>query len=136
MLPATSWLEETGYKASATHLYLMDRALPPRGEARSCGWVLDQLARRLGVDDLFPWASPDELLDELFDHDATGHARVADLRAGDRRAPLAVSAVGHPMLQFPTPSGRVEFRSETAVALGNRERLGLGAAADRGEDGN
>jgi anaerobic selenocysteine-containing dehydrogenase len=118
VLPGTSWLEETGYKASATHLYLMDQALPPRGEARSCGWVMDQVARRLGVDDFFPWRSPDELLDELFDHDATGHARVADLRAGSRRVALNVSTVGHPDLRFATPSGRVDFTSETAVRLG------------------
>jgi anaerobic selenocysteine-containing dehydrogenase len=118
VLPGTSWLEETGFKASATHLYLMDRALAPRGETRPTACVLDQLARRLGVEDFHPWRSTDELLDELLDHDATGHVGTADLRAGDSRAPLAVSPVAHPDLRFPTPSGRVEFMSATAVELG------------------
>src|SRR5262249_24741173 len=37
---------------------------------------------------------------------------------GRAYAPLAVSQVGHPDLRFATPSGRVEFVSETAASLG------------------
>jgi anaerobic selenocysteine-containing dehydrogenase len=118
VLPGTSWLEETGFKATNGHLYLMDRALTPRGEARPGWWLLDQLARRLGVDDFFPWESIDGALDAIFDHDATRHARVADLRAGTPHVALDVSPVGHPDLRFPTPSGRVEFVSGRAVELG------------------
>ncbi|HXM54701.1 MAG TPA: molybdopterin-dependent oxidoreductase, partial [Candidatus Dormibacteraeota bacterium] len=117
-LPGTSWLEETGFKTTNTHLYLMDRALTPRGEARPGWWLLDQLAHRLGVPDYFPWASMDEALDAMFDHEATGHARTADLRAGAGHARLAVSEVGHADLRFPTPSGRVELVSSRAVELG------------------
>jgi anaerobic selenocysteine-containing dehydrogenase len=118
VLPGTSWLEETGYKATGTHLYLMDRALAPRGEARPGWWVMDQLARRLGVDDFFPWPSVDALLDVLFDHDATRHVHVADLRAGAPHVALDVSQVGHPDLRFPTPSGRIELVSQQARELG------------------
>jgi anaerobic selenocysteine-containing dehydrogenase len=121
VLPGTSWLEDTGYKATNTHLYLMDAVIEARGQARPPAWVLDRLASRLGVSDFFPWPSTDAMLDALFDHDATGHARVADLRAGPPHAALAVSPVGHPDLRFPTPSGKVEFVSAQA------ERLGLPA---------
>lgn len=118
VLPGTSWLEETGFKMTNTNLYLMERAIAARGEARPLWWVLDRLATRLDVSDFFPWKSVDQLLDAIFDHDATGHARVAAMRADEPFVPLRVSQVGHPDLTFPTPSGRVEFRSETAVTLG------------------
>lgn len=118
VLPATSWLEETGFKATNTNLYLMDQAITRRGEARPLWWLLDQLATRLDVPDFFPWESIDGLLDTMFDHDATRHVRVADLRSQQQHIPLAVSQVGHPDLRFPTPSGRVELLSETAVSLG------------------
>jgi anaerobic selenocysteine-containing dehydrogenase len=117
-LPGTSWLEETGFKATNSHLYLMDRTLSPRGEARPCWWLLDQVARRLGVDDFFPWDSIDGVLDAIFDHPAARHAKVADLRGGPPYVPLDVSRVGHLDLRFPTPSGRVEFVSGRAVELG------------------
>src|SRR6266850_1052651 len=48
-LPATTWLEDTGCKSTNTHLYLMPKVLEPAGEARSPGWVLRELARRLDV---------------------------------------------------------------------------------------
>lgn len=118
LLPGTAWLEETGFKMTNTHLYLMDQALPPAGQCRPLWWVLDELARRLGVADFFPWGSVDGLLDTLFDHDATRHARVAELRAGPPWLPLAVAPVGHADRCFATPSKTVEFVSERAVALG------------------
>jgi anaerobic selenocysteine-containing dehydrogenase len=118
LLPGTSWLEETGFKATNTHLYLMDQALSPRGQARPAWWLLDQLARRLGVDDLLP-AGLEGAMDAVFDHDATRHASVASMRAAEQPwVPLAVSSVAHADLRFPTPSGRVELLSGRAVALG------------------
>src|SRR2546422_573376 len=118
VLPATSWLEETGYKTTNTHLYLMDQVISARGDARPAAWVLDALARRFGVDDFFPWMDMDGLLTDLFDHPAMGHVTPARLRAHDGRQALAVSHVAHPDLRFPTPSHKVEFFSERAVQLG------------------
>ena len=118
VLPGTSWLEETGFKTTNANLYLMDQAIGARGQARALWWVLDQLATRLGVMDFFPWQSADGLLDAIFDHAATGHARASELREGRAHVPLAVSQVGHPDLRFATPSGRVEFVSERAASLG------------------
>jgi anaerobic selenocysteine-containing dehydrogenase len=118
LLPGTAWLEETGFKATNTHLYLMDQALAPAGEARPAWWVLNELARRLGVEGFFPWDSIDGALDAIFDHEAMRHTTTASLRAAGGLIPLAVSPVAHPDLRFPTPSGKVEFVSEKAVALG------------------
>ena len=118
VLPGTAWLEELGCKATNTHLYLMEPALPAAGQARSGAWVLQELARRLGLADFYPWPGPEGPLDAILDHPATGHATVAALRAEGGMRPLRVSPVGHPALAFPTPSGKVEFYSSRAESLG------------------
>jgi anaerobic selenocysteine-containing dehydrogenase len=118
VLPGTSWLEETGCKSTNTHLYLMPKVLQPPGEARSLTWLLRALAARLGLEDFFPWESDDGPLDALLDHPATGRATVAALRAEGGIRALNISHVAHPDLRFPTPSGKVEFYSERAEALG------------------
>ena len=117
-LPGTSWLEETGYKVTNTHLYLMDQAIAARGEARTASWVMQALSERLGIEDFFPWQDIDALLDEVFDHPSTGQITTEQLRAQGGLQPLAVSPVAHPDLHFPTPSGKIEFYSERALALG------------------
>ncbi len=118
VLPATSWLEETGCKSTNTHLYLMPQVLDPPGETRSATWILRELARRLGLADFFPWATAEGLIDALLDHPSTGHATVAALRAEGGIRALSISHVAHPDFKFPTPSGKVEFYSERALALG------------------
>ncbi len=126
VLPGTSWLEETGYKATATHLYLMEQAIAPRGEARTASWVLQQLAERLSGDEryagrmqeFFPWADADELMTAAFDHPVTGRISAAQLRAEGGMHRLDVSDVAHPDLRFGTPSGKVEFYSAKAEAMG------------------
>jgi anaerobic selenocysteine-containing dehydrogenase len=118
VLPATSWLEELGCKSTNTHLYLMPQILDPPGETRPVPWVLRQLAARLGLDDFFPWADTEGLLDALLDAPASGHATVSALRAGGGIRALEVSHVAHPDLAFPTPSGKLELYSERAAALG------------------
>jgi anaerobic selenocysteine-containing dehydrogenase len=130
VLPGTSWLEETGFKATNTHLYLMDGMISPRGECRPLWWLLSQLATRLGIAGFWPWGSIEEALDTIFDHPATNHARVGALRQGLPWVPLAVSQVGHPDLRFPTPSGKVELRSDRAVELGLPALPGYEPAAE------
>jgi anaerobic selenocysteine-containing dehydrogenase len=118
LLPATSWLEELGAKATNTHVYLMPQALAPAGETRSVPWLLRALAERLGLDDFFPWKDEAALIDEILDVPATSHATVAALAAEGGMRAMNVSHVGHPDLTFPTPSGKLELYSERAVALG------------------
>ena len=101
VLPGTSWLEELGCKATNTHLYLMEPALPPAGQTRPGAWVLQELARRLGIADFYPWADAAGPIDAILDHPATGHATVAALRAEGGIRALRVSSVGHPDLRVP-----------------------------------
>jgi anaerobic selenocysteine-containing dehydrogenase len=118
VLPATAWLEELGCKSTNTHLYLMPRILDAPGEAKPVVWVLRELARRLGVADFFPWEADSGALDAILDHPSTGHATVAALEAEGGMRALRVSHVAHPDRRFPTPTGKVEFVSERAAALG------------------
>ncbi len=138
VLPGTAWLEDIGCKATNTHVYLMDRILEPAGEARPVQDVLKGLADRLGVDDFYPWASQEELLDAVLDHPATGRATVAALRANGGNAALNISHVAYPTNEFHTPSGKIEFYSARAEEAGlpplpvheARPRTDAKAAAD------
>ena len=118
VLPATSWLEDTGCKSTNTHLYLMPKVLEPPGEARPPSWVLRELARRLDVRDFFPWTGDAGALDAVLDHPATGHATAALLAAEGGMRALRISHVAYPDLVFDTPSGKVELVSRRAASLG------------------
>ncbi|MFO1326780.1 MAG: molybdopterin-dependent oxidoreductase [Rubrivivax sp.] len=118
VLPATAWLEELGCKMTSTHLYLMEPALAPEGEARNLATLLRDLATRLGVDGFFPWRDDEALLDAVLDHPSTGRASVASLRARGGIGALDISPVAHATLDFDTPSRRIEFVSARAADLG------------------
>jgi anaerobic selenocysteine-containing dehydrogenase len=118
VLPSTAWLEELGCKATNTHLYLMERALAAPAHTRSLAWVLQALAARLGLADYHPWQTEEEVIDAILDHPATGHMTVAALRAQGGIAPLRISHVAYPDHRYHTPSGKVEFYSTRALALG------------------
>jgi anaerobic selenocysteine-containing dehydrogenase len=118
VLPGTAWLEESGFKFGPTHFHLMDRVLEPRGEARSIGRIFVELAERLDIEGYFPWHSIDELVDAALDHEQTGHAKVAELRTSSPSLRLNTPSYAYEALQFPTPSGKVEFFSEQAQVMG------------------
>lgn len=117
LLPATAWLEDVGSKATATHLYLMDRFLEPPGECRSLADFTRELAPRLGLDDFYPWGEAGHI-DAVLDHPATNGATVEALRASGGSLPLEVSPVAHPDLRFPTSSGKIELFSQRAADVG------------------
>ena len=118
VLPGTIWLEEVGVKATNTHVYLADRAVPTAGQARPVHALLRDLARRIGVTDFYPWADQVAAIDAVLDHPGTGHTSVADLRANGGRAALAISPVAYPSCEFDTPSGKIEFYSDRAAEMG------------------
>lgn len=118
VLPGTIWLEETGAKATNTHVYLCDQALSPAGAAVPVQAVLTELAARLGVADVYPWQDHEAALNAVLDHPATGHATVQSLRANGGNAPLHISHVSYPTFRFDTPSGKIEFWSEKARLMG------------------
>ena len=118
VLPGTSWLEELGCKSTNTHLYLMPKVLEAPGRDAARGWVLRELAQRLGVEDFYPWATDEGPIDAILDHPGTGHATVAALGAEGGIRALRISHVGHPDGRLPTPSGKIELYSERAASLG------------------
>lgn len=118
ILPSAAWLEELGCKATNTHLYLMEQALPPPGETRPLSQVLRGLAQRLQLDGFFPWDSQEGLINAVLDHPSTGQATVATLRQQGGMLPFHISHVAYPDDRFHTPSGKVEFFSARAQALG------------------
>src|SRR5262252_5930222 len=118
VLPGTAWLEELGCKMTNTHLYLMEQALEAPGDTRSLTWILRALAQRLALPAFFPWPTEEAMIDALLAHPATGYATVASLRAQEGMGALHISHVAHPDLRFATPSGKVEFYSTRAAALG------------------
>ena len=118
VLPGTIWLEEIGVKSTNTHVYLSDRALPPAGDVRPLFEIYKGLAERLGLEDVYPWVDQEAAIDAVLDHPATGHATVASMRADGGRAELRISHVAHPKFEFNTPSGKIEFRSDRAAAMG------------------
>ena len=118
VLPGTIWLEEIGVKATNTHVYLSDRALPAAGEARPLYQLYQGLAARLEVPDVYPWPDQEAAINAVLDHPATGHATVESMRAAGGRAELKISNVAYPTHAYSTPSGKIEFRSDRAVAMG------------------
>jgi anaerobic selenocysteine-containing dehydrogenase len=118
VLPSTAWLEEVGCKMTHTHLYLMEQALAPPGEARSLYAVFKELAERLKLEGFHPWASEEAMIDTILDHPCTGHATLAALRAEGGMRALNISHIANPKLDFDTPSRKIEFYSEEALRLG------------------
>ena len=118
VLPGTAWLEDVGCKSTHTHLYLADKILEPAGEARAVQDVLRGLANRLGLEDYYPWADQEAVLDEVLQSAAADGMTMAKLRAAGGRAPLAVSKVAYPTHSFHSPSGKIEFYSARAEEAG------------------
>jgi anaerobic selenocysteine-containing dehydrogenase len=119
VLPGTVWLEDLGIKETATHLYLMERALDPLGETRPLISVLRELAARLCIEDFFPWPSLEAYMDALLEPQRDGTLTLGTLRElGGIAERSRLDHVPYREGRFATPSGKVEFHSERAAALG------------------
>jgi anaerobic selenocysteine-containing dehydrogenase len=122
ILPGTIWLEERGLKDTATHLYLMEQALQPDGEARSLLRLMRDLAERLVVPDFFPWHDEEAYINALLapQHTKDGTALTMEMlrQHGGIWQKSRLSHVSYPDLHFHTPSGKVEFRSARAQSVG------------------
>jgi anaerobic selenocysteine-containing dehydrogenase len=118
VLPATSYLEtEDLYRAYGAYwMQWGQKAVEPRGEARSNFAVAQALARWMGLADPIFALSPRDAAQELFEG-STGPASKADpakLFAGE---PIRIAHdwEGQP---FATPSGKLEFYSEQLARQG------------------
>lgn len=122
VLPATAWLEDIGLKQTATHIYLMERALKPSGECRSLITILRQLAQRLALTNFFPWQDEEDYVNALLSAQKTETGEpltVAELRRrGGYWQKNGLSHIAYQERCFQTPSQKVEFWSERAWMAG------------------
>ena len=122
VLPATTSMEHTDCYKSYGHLYLQlaRPVIPPEGQARSNWAVTRDLARAMGLGDPHFAKSEDDLIREVLDSGDPSVAGITLARLAEERT--ARLEVGRPYLPFadgaPTPSGKVEFLSETLVRDG------------------
>jgi len=123
VLPATTQIEQLDVVPAWGHLYLgwNEPAIAPVGEARSNTEVFRNIAAALGRTEPWLYDSDEELIAQRLD---LGHERLSGLtpdvlraegyvrlRVPERLVPFAEGG-------FPTPSGKVEFRSAAAEAAG------------------
>ncbi|MCM2442835.1 molybdopterin-dependent oxidoreductase [Agrobacterium vitis] len=121
LLPATTQLEQKDIMFSWGHLYLSynNPAIEPLGEAVSNTELFRRLAAALGIDDPFFFRSDDEMIEASMDWASpvlegitldqlkqSGYMRL-NMPAADRWAP-------HRDGNFPTPTGKCEFKSTLA----------------------
>jgi anaerobic selenocysteine-containing dehydrogenase len=117
VLPAASYLEgEDVLRAYGTYyLQFGKQVVEPRGQAWSNRRLAQELARRLGLTDAVFSMDTDALLRELF-RDTRGTAEGLNLDTLRDAGPIKLAPTGPQ--RFATPSGKLEFYSETLAAEG------------------
>jgi len=122
VLPATAWLEDIGLKETATHIYLMERALAPAGECRSLLTILRELAQRLALKNFFPWRDEEDYINALLAAQKTADGEPLTVAALRRRGGYwpknGLSHIAYRDHIFATPSQKIEFWSERAHQAG------------------
>lgn len=123
VLPATTQLEQFDVHKAYGHIYVLanNPAIAPIGEAKPNSEVFRLLAARMGFDDPCFTESDEEIGAQAFNYD---HPRMANinfdelktngwqrLNVPERYAPFAEG-------NFPTPSGKCEFFSESLAKQG------------------
>ncbi len=130
VLPATTFLEHTDIQGAYGHYFVQqsNQAIAPVGESRSNVWLFSQLAQRCGFTEPCFGDTPEEMIRQALNPDATGHSQNPGM---EHITAESLAAEGHIHLQFPegaarpfqsgpvpTPTGRIEFYSETLAAAG------------------
>jgi anaerobic selenocysteine-containing dehydrogenase len=117
VLPAATYLEtEDLYRAyGAYYMQYGPRAVAPQGEAWSNIRLGQALAQRMGLKDPVFSQSQPEILNAMF-RGARGHVAKIDARDVPTAGPINIAPPGGQ--QFRTPSGRLEFWSETLSKQG------------------
>jgi molybdopterin guanine dinucleotide-containing S/N-oxide reductase-like protein len=134
ILPATTFLEHTDVQGAYGHYFvqLSQQAIQPPGEARPNVWLFRELAARMGFEEECFRDSEMDLIRQALAIGANGHSTrpemehitLEDLRE-QGHIPLAFhrDPEGRPFQPYlsgtlPTPSGKIEFYSETLAAQG------------------
>ncbi len=134
VLPATTFLEHTDIQGAYGHYFvqLSQQAIQPLGEARSNVWLFSRLAERMGFTEACFSDTPEQMIRQALAIGSDGrsknpgmeHITLANLES-EGHIPLALHAEpeAQPFQPFasgslPTPSGKIEFFSETLAAAG------------------
>ncbi len=134
ILPATTFLEHTDVQGAYGHYFvqLSKQAIEPPGEARPNVWLFGQLAQRMGFTDACFRDTPEEMIRQALAIGEDGHSKNANMEhitfedlEREGHIPLAFYSdpEKRPFLPYtsgpvPTPSGKIEFFSETLAAAG------------------
>jgi anaerobic selenocysteine-containing dehydrogenase len=138
ILPATTFLEHTDVQGAYGHYFvqLSQQAIEPPGEARSNVWLFSQLAQRMGFPEPCFRDTPEEIIRQVLGIDPVAGPHAHSTNPGMEHItyaaleehghiPLSFHAEpeAHPFLPYaagpiPTPSGKVEFYSETLASAG------------------
>lgn len=122
-LPATTQLEHLDLHKSYGHLYVMlnQQAIAPVGEALPNTEVFRRLARKMGFTEPALFDSDETMVRQALE---STHARMQGIgfeqlkQTGWQRLNVPQHYAPFAEGNFPTPSGRCEFYSESAKALG------------------
>jgi anaerobic selenocysteine-containing dehydrogenase len=134
VLPATTFLEHTDVQGAYGHYFvqLSKQAIEPPGESRSNVWLFGQLAQRMGFTEPCFRDTPEEMIRQVLAIGADGYSTNANM---EHITFEDLEERGHIPLAFhrnldenpfqpytsgklPTPSGKIEFYSETLAAAG------------------
>ncbi|HVW76087.1 MAG TPA: molybdopterin-dependent oxidoreductase [Alloacidobacterium sp.] len=134
LLPATTFLEHKDVQGAYGHYYVQisDQAIAPVGEARSNVWLFSQLALRMGFPESCFRDTPEEIIAQALrsgqpekQHPWMSGISEETLHAagGRQRLQFDSEKAGKPFLPFvsgpfPTPSGKIEFFSESLATKG------------------
>ncbi len=127
LLPATSQLEHVDLHKPYGHVSLQYNmpAIAPQGEARSNWDVMRSLSSAMGFNEYWLQQDAHEVIHEILEATAQHNSRLVGITLErlqeEGSIPLAISSSEEvPFADgiFPTPSGKVEFYSETAAAKG------------------
>lgn len=134
VLPATTFLEHTDVQGAYGHYFAQwsQQAIEPLGEARPNVWLFAELAKRMGFTEECFNDSTEEMIAQVMSIGVDGHSTNAGMehitledlkREGHIPVAMHRDPEGAPLLAFAsgrlaTPSGRIEFYSETLAAQG------------------
>src|SRR5947207_9032802 len=123
LLPATTQLEHFDVHGSYGHLYVLanNRAIAPLGEAKPNTEVFRLLARRMGFEEACFRDSDEDIARQAFvatDPRAQGIDWETLKKEGWRRLNVPEAFAPFAQGNFPTPSGKCEFYSETLLRQG------------------
>jgi molybdopterin guanine dinucleotide-containing S/N-oxide reductase-like protein len=130
ILPAVTFLEHTDIQGAYGHYFvqLSQQAIEPPGEARSNVWLFGQLAQRMGFTEECFRDTEEQIVRQALAIGPDGHSTNAGMEhmtfedlQQQGHIPVAFHRDGlRPFVSgpVPTPSGKIEFYSETLTAEG------------------